>query len=67
MLRLFLRMLKKTILGVTFNIYEKEEIKESIKNKLHTELAEKAFLKDKKFEIMDEETEKIMREFGLGY
>jgi hypothetical protein len=56
---------KSNIFGIKFNFYEKIEIQEKFRKKLKKELESKTFLNEKKFEIMDEEANKILKELGL--
>lgn len=49
-----------------WNNYDKEKIKEKLRRKLEKELTEKAFLDNKKFELMDEEINKALHEFNLN-
>jgi hypothetical protein len=56
---------KKILEKEHFDFYDRKEIKEQLRKKLQAELASKEFLDKKKFEIMDEETEKVLREFDL--
>jgi len=56
---------KKIVLGVSFNFYEKQYIKEILKKKLYNELASKDFLNNKKFEIMDDEMNRVLKEFDI--
>jgi len=48
-----------------WNRYQKEEIRQKLKNKLFKELEEKDFLDNKKFNIMDEEMDNVLRRFCL--
>lgn len=48
-----------------WNNNDKNEIKEKLRKKLKRELEEKDFLDNKKFEIMDDEINKALGEFGL--
>ncbi len=49
-----------------WNNYDKEQIREKLRRKLEKELTEKAFLDNKKFEIMDEEINKALHELNLN-
>jgi hypothetical protein len=62
---ILLKEAKKILEKTTFNFYEKKEIKEILGKKLYAELASKEFLSDKKFDIMGEEIEKVLKEIGL--
>ena len=48
-----------------WNNYDKTEIREKLRKKLLKELTEKDFLDNKKFEIMDKEMDKALKEFNL--
>ena|SRR3989338_7932256 len=56
---------EKALLRHNWDDYDKAEIKRRLKIKLHKELEEKDFLDNKKFEIMDEEISKALKEFRL--
>lgn len=58
---------EKVLLRQNWNNYDKEKIKEQLKIKLHKELEEKDFLDTKKFDIMDGEIEKALKEFELNW
>ncbi len=49
-----------------WNNYDKNKIRQELKIKLKKELEEKDFLDNNKFEIMDEEADKALRELGLS-
>ncbi len=53
---------KKIVIGISFNIYEKKEIREKLEKKLKNELESKTFIDSKKFEIIGGEIEKALRE-----
>lgn len=57
---------EKVLNRQNWNNYDKKDIKEKLRNKLKKELIEKTFIGEKKFEIMDEEVEKGLQDFGLG-
>jgi hypothetical protein len=63
----FFKAARKTIIGITFNVYETAEIKKSIKSKLSADLTSKPFLRERKFEIMDAEIEKVLLDFGFNH
>ncbi len=48
-----------------WNREDKIRIKEELRKKLFKELEEKDFINNKKFDIMDEEMEKALKEFRL--
>ncbi len=48
-----------------WNNYDKIKIKEELKRKLRLELESKEFLNEKKFDIMDEEIDKALKELSL--
>jgi len=56
---------RKTALKTNFNSYDKEQIKKLLKAKLRKELEEKDFIDNKKFEIMEKEIEKALKELNL--
>ena len=60
-----LKEAKKTASSINWNSYDKTRIKEKLKIKLEEELRKKEFLDSKKFEIMDEEIEKALKELEL--
>ncbi len=52
---------QKVVVKGNWNYNDKKIIKEELKKKLRKELEKKDFLDIKKFEVMDEEIEKILR------
>ena len=56
---------RKIALKENWNNYDKISIKEKLKIKLEEELRKKDFLDNRKFEIMDEEIEKVLEELNL--
>lgn len=60
-----LKEAKKIALRENWNIYDKPKIKEELKRKLKIELQNKDFLNERKFDIMEEEINKILKLFGL--
>ena len=56
---------EKVLLRQNWNSHDKTRIKEQLRIKLQKELEQKDFLDNKKFEIMDSEIEKALKEFGL--
>ena len=56
---------KKNMGGINFSIYEIKEIINKTNIKLKKELESKPFLKDRKFEIMNVEMNKVLNELGL--
>ncbi len=56
---------EKVLLRQNWNNYDKLKIKEELRTKLRKELEQKDFLDNKKFEIMDNEIEKALKEFDL--
>ena len=56
---------EKVLLRQNWNNYDKVKIKEQLKIKLQKELEEKDFLDNKKFDIMDREINKALKEFDL--
>ena len=57
---------EKVLLRQNWNSYDKLKIKEELRAKLRKDLEQKDFLDNKKFEIMDSEIEKALKEFDLG-
>ena len=57
---------EKVLLRQNWNSYNKLKIKEELRAKLRKELEQKDFLDNKKFDIMDNEIEKALKEFDLG-
>lgn len=60
-----LKEAEKVIKEYNWNNYDKEEIKQKLRKKLKKELEEKEFLDNKKFEIMNEEINKLLVIFNL--
>ncbi|MAG47595.1 hypothetical protein CL617_03240 [archaeon] len=56
---------EKVILRQNWNSYDKTKIKEKLKPKLKKELEQKDFLDNKKFDIMDHEINRTLKEFNL--
>ncbi len=57
---------KKTALRENWNLYERKKIREELKIRLNIELANKAFLNEKKFEIMDKQIEEVLKRLNLN-
>ncbi|MEK6868633.1 MAG: hypothetical protein AABX63_03845 [Nanoarchaeota archaeon] len=57
---------EKVLLRQNWDSYDKLKIKEELRAKLRKDLEQKDFLDNKKFEIMDSEIEKALKEFDLG-
>lgn len=55
----------KIAIGINWNTQDKIKIKEELKSKLKLELENKEFLDNRKFELMDEEIEKALKDWGL--
>ncbi len=49
-----------------WNNYDKTKIKDELKRKLKVELGNKEFINERKFDIMDEEIDKILKLFNLN-
>ena len=62
----FMKEAEKVMLRWNWNKYDKEKIRQQLKIKLQKELEEKDFLDNKKFEIMDEEINKALKEMDLN-
>jgi thymidylate synthase ThyX len=60
-----MREAEKVMIRQHWNAADKARIKALLFVKLKKELADKTFLDDKKFYVMDEEMEKALREFEL--
>lgn len=56
---------EKISLGKNWNSQDKIKIQEQLKKKLKKELESRDFLDNKKFDIMDEEMEKALKNLGL--
>ena len=57
---------KRIVTKQNWNDYNKKEIRERLRRKLLKELTEKDFLDNKKFEIMDEEMNKALKQCNLN-
>jgi thymidylate synthase ThyX len=60
-----MREAEKVMMRQHWNAVDKARIKALLYVKLKKELTDKAFLDDKKFDVMNEEMEKALREFEL--
>lgn len=58
-------MAKKILKDCNFNIYDKNKIKILLKRKLENELERRDYINEKKFEIMNEEIDKVLEELEL--
>lgn len=56
---------RKVAAKENWNLYDKAKIRTELKRKLHDELMKKDFLDNKKFDIMEEEMDKALKEIGL--
>ena len=56
---------RKSARQENWNNYEIQEIGKEVRKKLRKELEEKTFLDNKKFDIMNREIEKVLKELGL--
>jgi len=56
---------QKIAIKENWNNYDKVKIKDELKRKLKSELEKKDFLDNRKFEVMDEETERVLSFFNL--
>ena len=61
-----LKEAQKLTLEINFNQYDKINIKSKLKIKLKKELEEKEFIDNSKFDIMDLEIDKPLKELGLS-
>ncbi len=50
---------------IHWNSHDKVEIKKTLKDKLIKELERRDFLNDKKFDLVDEEVERVLKELEL--
>ena len=60
-----LKEAERVLLRHTWNRYDKIIIKEKSRKKLKLELEKKDFIDSRKFDIMDEELDKVLKDFGL--
>jgi len=59
------RKAKKLSLKINFNSYDKKILMEILSKRLKQELERCTYLDNKKFEMMDKEIEKVLKELGL--
>lgn len=57
---------KKILKECNFNSYDKNTIKSLVGKKLKNELEKREYIDNKKFNIMDEEIEKVLKELELN-
>lgn len=57
---------RKIVAKQNWDYYDKPEIKKILRRKLLKELMEKSFLDNEKFEIMDREMDKALKELRLS-
>ncbi|MBI2449561.1 hypothetical protein HYV49_04665 [Candidatus Pacearchaeota archaeon] len=62
----FFNLAKKVLENGNWNNYDKIKIKEELKKKLSNELEKRDFLDKRKFDIMDEEIDKALKELDLN-
>lgn len=62
---ILMREAEKIAYERNWNNIDKAIIKEKLIKKLNKELEERDFLKDKKFELIDEEVDKALKKFNL--
>ncbi len=55
----------KISIGINWSIQDKNRTREELKKKLNLELKNKDFLDNKKFEFMDEEIERALKDLGI--
>jgi hypothetical protein len=60
-----LKEAEKIAIGKNWNMHDKAEIKDKVKNKLKAELEKKQFLDNKKFEFIDDEVKKALKLLNL--
>ena len=63
---MLIKLATKILLRENWNQYDKLKIKEELKIKLRKELEKKEFLDNKKFDIMNNEIEKILTQLELN-
>ena len=56
---------QKIVITLNLNIYDKPKLKSELKKKLNDELEKKDFLDDGKYEFIDEEIEKVLKELEV--
>jgi len=61
----FMKSAKETSVKENWNSYDKAIIKNKLKKGVYDELIKRDFLDKKKFDIMDEEIEKVLSELDL--
>jgi len=57
---------KKISLKEHWNLYDKKKIREELSLTLRKELESKTFIGEKKFDLMDEEMSRVLKELGIG-
>jgi len=60
-----LKEAEKIAIEKNWNMHDKAEIKDKVKNKLKAELEKKQFLDNKKFEFIDDEVKKALKLLNL--
>lgn len=63
---LLIKEAQKVVLRQNWNSFDRVMIKNELRKKLKAELEKKDFLNNRKFEIMDEEMNKVLKEFELA-
>jgi hypothetical protein len=63
---LLVKEAKKTALRQNWNSYDKSQIKNELRKKLRIELEKKDFLDNRKFDMIDEEIDKVLKELELA-
>lgn len=61
-----LKEAKKIAIKENWNTYDKDKIKKELRSKLKKELEEKEFLNNKKFDIMEEEMKRVLKEMNIN-
>ena len=56
---------ERVLLRQNWNSYDKKSIKEKLRKRLRQELEKKDFIDDRKFDILDEELDKALKDFEL--
>ena len=62
----FFNLAKKASTEENWNNFDKSEIKTMLKKELIDELTKKIFLDNKKFELVDKEVERVLKELNLN-
>jgi len=58
---------REIVIDLHLNVEDKQELKIKLSHKLQKELEVKEFIPEKKFQIMNSEIDKVLRELGILY